>query len=122
MRLETLRTSNFDSFVRGPGKDAGVAVEHAADALAGAHLSHHQLDPLPVGLHARLALLVVGLKAADIRMHALQPHFDGGVGKGGKNHVRLLDMAARQRREVGAQGHAHADAGQAAAGCVVGCR
>jgi len=48
-------------------------------------------------------------------MHALQPQFHHAVGKPGEHHVGLLDMAARERREMRPEGHPQADAGEAAA-------
>src|SRR6201989_3320121 len=59
VRIEAFRARHLDGLVRRPGEDPGMPVENPADALAGTHLGHHQVHPLAVGFHARLAHLVV---------------------------------------------------------------
>jgi hypothetical protein len=47
-------------------------------------------------------------------MHARQPELDDTVGHAGEDDVRVFDMATGEGADVRAQGHADADADQAA--------
>ena len=79
-------------------------------ADARTHFGEHGFDHLPIRIHARFAFAIQRLQAAHIGVHSGQPLFDDAVRDNRKHHVGFFDMAARERAQVRAQGHADADA------------
>jgi hypothetical protein len=93
-----------------------MAVERAADALAGAHFVQHRLDHLAVRVPPRFTLAVERLQAAYVRMHPRKPQLDDAVRRAGEHDVGLLDAGPTQWRDVRAERHADADAHEASPG------
>src|SRR6185312_1112235 len=114
VRGETFLARDADGFVRRPREHARVAVERGADFFARTHFGQDRVRHLAVGFRARFAFGVERLKAAHIRMQRFDPLLDDAIRHGEKHHVGLLDVTARQRRQMRAERNADADAGEGA--------
>ena len=114
--VESFGAGMLDRAMRHERENAGVAVEHRADTIAGPHLDQDRLDHFTVAVDSRLSsrapVTVIRLEAPRIRPHLAQPELDQRVGNQCEHHIRTLDVAPRTGAEVRTQHHAQADTGK----------